>query len=668
MRVAGRNVLLRNLLKSTSQPREQRIVPLRTFKTTTTNGYDDLPSDSITAHVDPVLPAPNPHAREIAILGGGLTGLSTAYHLSRQLPKAKITIYEKSNKLGGWVGSEMVQVHDGEVLFEWGPRTIRGGMGPAPATMVDLVCDLGLTDDLIAIPKDAPAARNRYIYYPDHLVKMPTPFKGSSLSEVFESVRTVATHPLFKGLRSFTKEPWVPIRDEGVKDESLGHFISRRFGKENADNLLSAVYHGIYAGDIYKLSARTLQPLLWHLETRDRREEEGVLFELLSNLLNRRSMTPYKVQRFVDRKKISMLTREEFMPRVPNAQVFKELSVYTFKHGLAQLTSYLEQHVRMNKNITIKTSSPVDSVNFMEDKTQLQLVAKPSRSTAPSRYDYVVSSLSPQLMNQFFQAKSGRDVAGDVDQKLATACAHSSASVNVMVINLYYNNPDLLSIRGFGYLIPRSVPIEQNPERALGVLFSSETSGKYHALHHSTAAPFYYSARWDKEKGTPVVLDEVEPYHGPDYIKQDSANGTKLTVMMGGHWWSDWADGDLPTEQQAIEMAQTLLKRHLNIEERPAVAKARLNRDCIPQYPVGYPQDMATIHDALISGYQGRLKVVGPWWQGSPGMNDCVLSAQEMAWAIRDQRDQYTGLQDYMKEGWVVSDIPTKQSKIEYTK
>lgn len=72
-------------------------------------------------------------------------------------------------------------------------------------------------------------------------------------------------------------------------------------------------------------------------------------------------------------------------------------------------------------------------------------------------------------------------------------------SVTVMVVNLFYSNPSLIPVRGFGYLIPRSVPLEQNLECGLGVVFDSESS-----------------------------------------IGQDTASGTKVTVILGGHWWSDW--------------------------------------------------------------------------------------------------------------------------------
>jgi protoporphyrinogen/coproporphyrinogen III oxidase len=62
----------------------------------------------------------------IAILGGGLTGLTSAFYLSRRFPLARVTLIEKSNRLGGWVQSERVRLSpESTVLLESGPRTIR---------------------------------------------------------------------------------------------------------------------------------------------------------------------------------------------------------------------------------------------------------------------------------------------------------------------------------------------------------------------------------------------------------------------------------------------------------------------------------------------------------------------------------------------------------------
>jgi oxygen-dependent protoporphyrinogen oxidase len=59
------------------------------------------------------------------VLGGGITGLASAFYLSQELPDAKITLYEGSPRLGGWLHSKHIDVGNGQVVFEQGPRTLR---------------------------------------------------------------------------------------------------------------------------------------------------------------------------------------------------------------------------------------------------------------------------------------------------------------------------------------------------------------------------------------------------------------------------------------------------------------------------------------------------------------------------------------------------------------
>lgn len=66
----------------------------------------------------------------VAVLGGGITGLSTAYHLARRLPaSSRIVVLEKENRVGGWVQSKRVRTKHGaleeDVVVESGPRTLR---------------------------------------------------------------------------------------------------------------------------------------------------------------------------------------------------------------------------------------------------------------------------------------------------------------------------------------------------------------------------------------------------------------------------------------------------------------------------------------------------------------------------------------------------------------
>lgn len=81
------------------------------------------------------LAKPQDAITKVAVLGGGISGLASAYFLSRKLPRAKITLYESSSRLGGWLYSEKVDVNNGKVLFEQGPRSIRPNTLSAKVTL-----------------------------------------------------------------------------------------------------------------------------------------------------------------------------------------------------------------------------------------------------------------------------------------------------------------------------------------------------------------------------------------------------------------------------------------------------------------------------------------------------------------------------------------------------
>lgn len=161
-----------------------------------------------------------------------------------------------------------------------------------------------------------------------------------------------------------------------------------------------------------------------------------------------------------------------------------------------------------------------------------------------------------------------------------------------MVVNLYYHQPSLTPVHGFGYLIPRSLSLAENPEFALGVIFDSGAS-----------------------------------------IGQDTAPGTKLTVMLGGHWWDSF--DTFPDETEGAAMARSVLRRHLGIVAEPAYVNVGLKRNCIPQYTVGHDLRMRAANMELLSGFGGLLSVAGNSYSGV-GINDSVRSAREVAMGVVD--------------------------------
>ncbi|KAL3419036.1 nuclear polyadenylated RNA-binding protein nab2 [Phlyctema vagabunda] len=492
----------------------------------------------------------------IAVLGGGITGLASAYFLAKHQPDAKIDIYESSNRLGGWLNSKRFETPEGSVVFEQGPRTLRPST-PAGKVTISLIRELGLEDQLIITGKDSDAARNRFIYYPDRLVKMPGPGQ-----DIFQVLWTLLKEPVFAGLGKIIYEPFTDRRDRSVNDESVGSFLERRMGgSEIGNNVVSAVLHGIYAGDIYKLSARSLLPTLYADELRFGSIVRGQLQRSRYDNIN------------TIRDHVAMLEAESTFMNTSLALKMKSASVYTFKEGISTLSGAIEKSLLKNPNVRFKLGHQITNIQY--NKGQDEINVKTNKNLPVPPYANVISTIS------------GRTLSHLTADPHSLPSLRSIDAVTVMVVNLYYSDQFLLDERGFGYLIPRSIPFEQNPECALGVVFDSDST-----------------------------------------TGQDQVAGTKLTVMLGGHWW-DGLDA-YPDEAEGKRMAMAVIKRHLHIDAEPELVNVGLHKNCIPQYTVGHHYRMGLAHDELKESFGGRLTVAGNSYTGV-GLNDCIHEAKLMA-------------------------------------
>ncbi|KAF2746969.1 Protoporphyrinogen oxidase [Sporormia fimetaria CBS 119925] len=501
------------------------------------------------------------YPKRIAIVGGGIAGLSAAHFINREFPKSQITLYEAQDDVGGWIQSRKVQVDGGEVIFEYGPHTLRPA-GPMSLPSLMLIKDVGVADQLVGTAMSSEGAGRRFLYYPDRLNELPSGRDDLTLAKLLKLQQA----GLLSGIASVLKEPFVPPPPDDMIDDSVGEFLSRRFDKRLVDNLASAVYHGIYAGDIYQLSAAAMMPAFWRLE-RDYKSILGGLWKLGGKIPihPHQSITLHQI---LEEAHERSYVEEDFnkLPQMP-----EDLAFVYFKGGIQTLVNAIEKSLRSKENVTIKTGTAVHSYENVKDKFGRINVVAGESSSEPVPYDFVVST-TPMNLTPY---------------------------ATVMVVNLYYQTPNLAPA-GFGYLIPQSVPMDQNPEYGLGVIFDS------HATPH---------------------VDEVP--------------GTKLTVMMGGHWWQDWAS--YPSESEGAAMAKSMLKRHLSIDVEPDACHVTLNRDCIPQYTVGYVQRADELDADLRHNYKGRVRVVGSQFNGV-GVNDVIRGAFGMA-----KQMKVGGL---FKDGW----------------
>jgi len=178
---------------------------------------------------------------KVAVIGAGLTGLTTAYYLKKK--GIDVTVFDKAEQAGG-----VIQTHQKDgFTYENGPST--GVLGtPEAAELIDELsdlCQLEIADE---------DAKFRWIWKNGKWVALPSGLIGG------------ITTPLFTfgdKLRLLGE----PFRKAGTDpNESLANLVRRRMGKSFLNYAVDPFILGIYSGDPEKLVTKYALPKLFQLE------------------------------------------------------------------------------------------------------------------------------------------------------------------------------------------------------------------------------------------------------------------------------------------------------------------------------------------------------------------------------------------------------------------
>jgi oxygen-dependent protoporphyrinogen oxidase len=288
--------------------------------------------------------------RRVAVIGGGLSGLSAAYQLMQER-EVQFTLFEASARLGGIVET----VRQDGFLIECGPDS---WVTEKPWAR-ELAVELGLEAEIL--PSND-IERRTFILEQTELVPMPDGMRmmvPTDLSALKKS--TLFTE---EARLAYEREPEradelkaAALRED--EDESVASFVRRHFGDEVTRTLAGPLLAGVFGGDVESLSVRAVMPAFVRME-----REHGSLIRALQLSANKSDGSVFTTLRsglgtFVERiaaalpagcvrlaAEVVSLAREEdrWVIRTPDAEaIFDAVIVATPAHVTQRLLRSVDE-------------------------------------------------------------------------------------------------------------------------------------------------------------------------------------------------------------------------------------------------------------------------------------------------------------------------------------
>ncbi|GGG30871.1 protoporphyrinogen oxidase [Lysinibacillus alkalisoli] len=188
--------------------------------------------------------------KTVAIVGGGITGITALYELHRLATKNKeaihIILIEKNEYLGGKIHSE----HEGSFIMETGADSIVA----RHEAVLPLVKALGLEDELVYNETGI-----SYIYTHNQLHPIPK----DAVFGIPMSVESLQASTLISeaGKKAALKDLTTP-NTTFTKESAIGDFLTYFLGEELVQKQIAPVLSGVYSGDLHELSIASTLPYL----------------------------------------------------------------------------------------------------------------------------------------------------------------------------------------------------------------------------------------------------------------------------------------------------------------------------------------------------------------------------------------------------------------------
>ena len=343
--------------------------------------------------------------RSVIIVGGGISGLSTAFALLEQAAAAGValtcTILDAAPVWGGKILTHRV----GQLVMEAGPDSF---LSQKPWAM-ELCRRLGLADQLV---NTNPVEKKASVLWGGQLHELPeglVTFIPTQLGPFFRS-----------GLLSWMDlarmgcDMWIPRR-RSTDDESLAAFFRRRFGRHACERVMEPLMAGIYAGDAEQMSLRATFPRFYELE-----QEHGSVIR-------------------------GMMAARRARARQASDGGATHTMFVTLRNGLGDLVTVLASHIQMAGGIL---------------KTGVQAEALRVRSHQAGRWMYdVICSDGTALSAEALVLATPAYVTAELVRPLTPLAAGLMELIpyaSTATISLVYPADAVGNrLQGFGFVVPR---------------------------------------------------------------------------------------------------------------------------------------------------------------------------------------------------------------------
>ncbi len=199
-----------------------------------------------------------PRRARVVVIGAGLTGLATAWHLRDDV---EVTLLDASASPGGQIRTVAFDGADLDVGAD--ALLARHAEGMA------LLRDLGFDgDDLVA-----PATGRVGLWIEGRLRPLPEHTVMGVPTDLTAVLRSRALTPA--AVARAALEPLLPRRHL-PGDRSVADLVGERFGRQVVDRLVEPLLGGVYAGQPERLSARATIPPVWAAAQSHRRVTDGL--------------------------------------------------------------------------------------------------------------------------------------------------------------------------------------------------------------------------------------------------------------------------------------------------------------------------------------------------------------------------------------------------------